>query len=110
MFSGVKPIYLKFKLIKSIVFHVGLKPEKGAQLKSFVQYHMVTNALFSCVIQLIKLTHWDRVTYICVGNLTIIGSDNGLSFGRHQAIIGTNDGILLIGPLRKNFSEILIVI
>ena len=25
------------------------------------------------------LTHWGRVTHICVGNLTIIGSDNGLS-------------------------------
>ena len=32
------------------------------------------------------LTHWGRVTYICVGNLTIIGSDNGLSPGRRQAI------------------------
>ena len=25
------------------------------------------------------LTHWGRVTHICGGNLTIIGSDNGLS-------------------------------
>ena len=32
------------------------------------------------------LTHWGRVTYICVGELTIIGSDNGLSRGRRQAI------------------------
>ena len=45
--------------------------------------------------------------YICVGNLTIIGSDNGLSPGRRQAIIWTNPGILLIGPLGTNFSEIL---
>ena len=44
------------------------------------------------------LTHWSRVTHICVGNLAIIGSDNGLSPGRRQAIIGTNAGILLIGP------------
>ena len=36
------------------------------------------------------LTHWGRVTHICVGNLTIIVSDNGLSPGRHQAIIWTN--------------------
>ena len=41
-------------------------------------------------------------------NYTIIGSDNGLSPGRHQAIIWTNDGILLIGTLGTNFSEILI--
>ena len=38
----------------------------------------------------------------------MIGSDNSLSHGRRQAIIWTNDGILSIGPLRKNFSEILI--
>ena len=52
------------------------------------------------------LTHWGRVTYICVGKLTIIGSDNGLSPGRRQAIIRTNAGILLIGILGTNFSEI----
>ena len=52
------------------------------------------------------LTHWGRVTHICVGNLTIIGSDNGLSPGRRQAIIWTNAGISLIGPLGTNFSEI----
>ena len=56
------------------------------------------------------LTHWGRVTHICVSKLPIIGSDNGLSPGRHQAIIWTNAGILLIGPLGTNFSEISIVI
>ena len=56
----------------------------------------------------IILTHWGRVTHICVGKLTIIASDNGLSPGRRQAIIWTNAGILLIGPLGTNFSEILI--
>ena len=38
--------------------------------------------------------------------LTIIGSDNGLSPARRQAIIWTNAGILLIGSLGTNFSEI----
>ena len=52
------------------------------------------------------LTHWGRVTHICVGNLTIIGPDNGLSPDRRQAIIWTNAGILLIGPWGTNFSEI----
>ena len=33
------------------------------------------------------LTHWGRVTHICVSDLTSIGSDNGLSPGRRQAII-----------------------
>ena len=53
------------------------------------------------------LTHWGRVTHICVGKLTIIGSDNGLSPERRQPIIRTNAGILLIGPLETNLSEIL---
>ena len=44
---------------------------------------------------------------MCVGKLTIIYLDNGLSPGRRQAIIWTNAGMLLIGPL-KNFTEILI--
>ena len=52
------------------------------------------------------LTHWGRATHICVGKLTTIGSDNGLSPGRRQAIIWTIAGILLIGPLGTNFSEI----
>ena len=56
------------------------------------------------------LTHWGRVTHICVGNLTIIGSDNGLSPDRRQAITRTNVGILLIGLLWTNFSEMLIEI
>ena len=54
------------------------------------------------------LTHWGRATHICVGKLTTIGSDNGLSPGRRQAIIWTSAGILLIGPLGTNSSEILI--
>ena len=39
-----------------------------------------------------------------------IGSDNGLSPSRRQAIIWTNAGILLIRPLRTNFNETLIAI
>ena len=57
-----------------------------------------------------SLTHLGPVTHICISNLTIIGSDNGLSPGRRQAIIWTNDEILLIGALETNFSEILIEI
>ena len=53
------------------------------------------------------LTHWGRVRHICIGNLSIIGSDNGLSSGRRQAIIWTNAGILLIVPLGTNFNETL---
>ena len=53
----------------------------------------------------VQLTHWGRVSHICVGKLTIIGSANGLSPGRRQAIIWTNAGILLIGPLRTNLES-----
>ena len=51
---------------------------------------------------------WGRVTtqwwrswplHICVSKSTSIGSDNGLSPDRRQAIVWTNAGILLIGPL-----------
>ena len=48
--------------------------------------------------------------HICVNKVTIIGSDNGLSLGRRQAIIWSNAGKLLIGHLETNFSEIVIKI
>ena len=48
--------------------------------------------------------------YICISKLTSIVSDNGLLSGRRQAIIWTIAGILLIGPLGTNFSEIFIKI
>ena len=44
--------------------------------------------------------------HICIDNLTIIGSDNGLAPGRCQAIIWSNADILL----GTNFSEISIEI
>ena len=50
------------------------------------------------------------VIYICVDNLAIIGSNNGLLPEWHQTIIWTNAGILLIRSLGTNFSEILIKI
>ena len=53
------------------------------------------------------VTHWGRVTHICVSKLTIIASDNGLSPGRRQAIFWSNAGILLIGPFGTSLSEIL---
>ena len=56
------------------------------------------------------LTHWGRVTHICVSKLTIIGSDTGLLPGWCQAIIWTNAGILLIKPCGTNFDGILIKI
>ena len=57
-----------------------------------------------------ELTHWGWVTHICVNNIASIDSDNGVSPSRRQAIIWSNAGILLIGPLGTNFSQILIEI
>ena len=57
-----------------------------------------------------SVTHWGRVTHLCVSKLTITGSDNGLSPGRRQAIIWTNAGILFIGHSGTNFRLILIKI
>ena len=37
--------------------------------------------------------------HLCVSKQTIIGSDNGLVPGRHQAIVRTNSEIMLIEPL-----------
>ena len=53
------------------------------------------------------LTHWGRVTHLCVSKLTAVGPDNGLSPGRRQAIIWTNAGILLNESLGTTFSELL---
>ena len=50
------------------------------------------------------LTHWGRVVHIYVSKLTIIGSDNGFSPGRHKAIFWANAEILLI---QTKFIEIL---
>ena len=65
--------------------------------------HISTGVFFT-------LTHWGRVTHICVSKLTIIGSDNGLSPDRRQAIIWTNAGRLLIRPYGTKFIKILIEI
>ena len=50
------------------------------------------------------------MTHICVGNLPITLSDNGVSLGQRQTIVWTNAGILLVGQWRTNLSEILIEI
>ena len=70
---------------------------------SFVDYYVETGHSAESKL----LTHWGRVTHICVSKLSIIGSDIGLSPGQRQAIIWYNDGILLIRTLAINFSEIL---
>ena len=69
----------------------------------YTEEPLVTQGLYS-------LTHWGQATHIWVSKLTIIVSDNGLSPDRRQAIIWNNVGMLSIGLLGTNFSEILIKI
>ena len=78
--------------------------------RSYMSNAMKTLFQVPTSMPLLKLTHWGRVTYICVSQLTIIGSDNGLSPDRRQAIIWVNAGILLIRTLGTNFSENIIEI
>ena len=52
------------------------------------------------------ITHWGRVTHICVGNTTIIGSDNGLSPGRRQAINWTNPEYCQLDPYEQTSVKI----
>ena len=74
---------------------------------SFIHMLGINKCWNICQYIYIVLTHWGRVTHICVSKLHTIGSDNGLSPGRRQAIIRTNAGILLIRTLGTNFSDIL---
>ena len=88
--------------LSQIVFEIQIFSFKKMHLK------MLSGKYQPICLSLNVLTHWGRVTHICVAYLTIIASDNGLSPSQRQAIIWTNAGILLIRPLGTNFSEILI--
>ena len=69
-----------------------------------IKYSSISSILFCNK----RSTHWSKVMHICVNKVTIIGSDNGLSPCRRQAIIWTKAGILLIEPLGTISSGILI--
>ena len=87
-------------------------PDIPASDTKVLMYHR-TDDMWLCVEwngDKLLLTDFGRVKHICISHLTNSGSDNGLSPGRRQAIIWTNAGILLIGPLDTNFSDILITI
>ena len=67
----------------------------------------IINSNFTAIFLVAQLTHWGRVTHICVSKRIIIGSNNGFSPGRRRAIIWTNTEMLFIRTLGTNFSEIL---
>ena len=61
-----------------------MRPSTGAILITkfdmiFLQFLWILILLYEFLHIKNYSTHWRRVTHICVGNLTIIGSDNGLS-------------------------------
>ena len=97
-------------IIHPIVLHHNDAPMATGNHPYFSQLVHSSQDRMAAVLQMASLTHWGRVTYICISNLTNIDSDNGLSPGRRQAIIWTNAGSLLIGSLGTNFNEILIEI
>ena len=74
--------------------------------RSYGEYCLIHVGYRQSLVTIAGLTHWSRMTHICVGKLSIIGSDNDLSPGWRQSIIWTNAGIFLIRPLGTNFSEI----
>ena len=69
-----------------------------------------TNVIFNEKTEETDLTHWGRVTHICLVKLIIIGLGNGLSPGRRQAIIWTNAGMLSIWPSGTNLNKMMITI
>ena len=106
-FVNRSPLYSDFadcispKVFWNYDTHSGI-PDKSKMLYDKISYESVS----SCVTE----THWGRLTHICIGELTIIGSDDGLSPGWRQATIWTNAEILLIGPIGTNLSGMLIKI
>ena len=54
----------------------------------------------------LTFTHLGRVMHLCISKQGHHWSDNGLLPTQHQAVIWTNEGLLLVGPLETIFSEI----
>ena len=77
-------------------------------LKCVFANQLILFRMFRHFMSVYNLTRWARVTHICIGNLTIISSDDGLSPGRREAIIWTDAGILLNGSLGTTVREICI--
>ena len=126
IFRGIK-YFLDSNLLPRVMHGSRIACDNKAQLMAFqfvpekeIVKYLTTSSTWRCFdyyhaksYKTHSLTHWGRVTYICdicVSRLIDIGSDNGLSPDRRQAIIWTNAGILWNGHLGANFSEILIEI
>ena len=95
---------------KHVEVHVTNANEEKSDIKCDMGWMESHGKLFIYLYKLSCLTHWGWVMHICISNLTIMSSNDGLLSGRRQVIIQTNAGILLIGLLGTNFSENLIEI
>ena len=69
-----------------------LPPCSGKQM--WMWCSVVSSPAWWLITPSLCLTHWGRVTDTCVSKSTIIGSDNGSSLGRRQAIVWANAAIL----------------
>ena len=104
--------------VEQVNFHISLKTVNNTNLftpaivpSSCARCKYIFHRFKICY----TLTHWGRVAHIWFSKLVIIGYDNGLSPGRHQAIIltprvWTTAAILSIRILGINSSEIFIEI
>ena len=99
------PVGDELSLLHVPGYPLGLHPGNPSNFHQFVTFWCVATSE-NMIEKLGCLTFRGRVMHICVSKRTIIGSDNGLSPGCRKAIIWTNAGISLIGPLGTNFSKI----
>ena len=97
-------ILLSGRQVDSILNFLSFLLAEASEQMNFLEWSMLYFGSNEISLNFGQLTHWVRVTHIhvCLGNLTIIGSDNGLSPALCQAIIWTTAGILLIGHSGTN--------
>ena len=106
------------KIGQSTEWHFNTQPPVGVQISlkySTLKCTRLTSPQYPVRILGISSCHVEPDTvdpnhHICIGNPTIICSDDGLSPSRRQATIWTNAAVLSIGPRGTNFREILIEI
>ena len=84
----IQSVVLTFPIVAILSVVLGL---------SWLYHHIlsIVSYIYIRKLGMLRLTHLGRMTHICVANLTIIRSDNGLSPGRRQTIIWTNAGMKL---------------
>ena len=108
--------YVKWNMLRIWIFSEYIQwpfpfKQSYSEMKIFtVNFHFGITISIPHYSQCQTLTHSGWLMHICVSKLTIIGSDNGLLPGQRQGFVWTKAGILLIGPLGTNFSELFIEI